>query len=112
MVRYKLWYSNDFGGDTTDGDTSGIYVEANATFPLPGNFSFLLHAGLSTGDYWDDIAGDDVIDYSAGVGYDVGNFSLALKYVDTETDVVTDDVFNNEGRVIFTIATTFPWKEE
>jgi uncharacterized protein (TIGR02001 family) len=109
----KLWYSNDFGGDTTDGDTSAIYVEANATLPLPANFKFLLHAGLSTGDYWDDIAGDDVIDYSAGFGYDVGNFSLALKYVDTETDaVVTDDVFNNEGRAIFTIETTFPWGEK
>ena len=109
----KLWYSNDFGGDTTDGDTSSIYLEANATLPLPANFSFLLHAGLSTGDYFDDVAGDDVIDYSAGFGYDVSNFSLALKYVDTETDaVVTDDVFNNEGRVIFTIETTFPWGEK
>ena len=49
------------------------------TLPLPANFSFLLHAGLSTGDYWDDIAGDDVIDYSAGVGYDVGNFSLGVE---------------------------------
>ena len=106
----KLWYSNDFGGDLTDGDTSAIYIEANATFPLPQNFSLLLHAGLSTGDYWDDVNGDDVIDYSVGVGYEIGHFNLALKYVDTDTDVVVeDDVFNNEGRVIFTIATTFPW---
>jgi uncharacterized protein (TIGR02001 family) len=111
--KAKLWYSNDFGGDTTDGDTSAIYIEANATFPLPQNFSFTLHAGLSTGDYWDDIAGDDVIDYSAGFGYEVGHFTLGLKYVDTETDaVITDDVFNNEGRVIFTVATTFPWGEK
>jgi uncharacterized protein (TIGR02001 family) len=108
----KLWYSPDFGGDTTDGDTAGIYGEVNGTFPLPANFSLLLHAGYSTGDYWDDVNGDDVLDYSAGVGYEAGNFSLALKYVDTDTDaVVTDDVFNNEGRVVFTIATTFPWGE-
>jgi uncharacterized protein (TIGR02001 family) len=106
----KLWYSNDFGGDATDGDTSAIYVEGNATIELPQNFSVLLHAGLSTGDYWDDVNGDDQIDYSIGVGYTAGNFDLALKYVDTDSDVeVTDDVFNNEGRVIFTIATTFPW---
>ena len=33
-----------------------------------------------------------------------------MKYVDTDADVeVTDDAFNNEGRVIFTVATTFPW---
>ena len=41
----------------------------------------------------------------------------ALKYVDTTLDegdfgFSDDDVFNNEGRVIFTIATTFPWGEE
>ena len=109
----KLWYSNDFGGDATEGDTSAIYAEANATVALPQNFSVLLHAGLSTGDYWDDVNGDDQIDYSLGVGYTAGNFDLALKYVDTDSDVViTDDVFNNEGRVIFTVATTFPWGDE
>lgn len=106
----KLWYSNDFGGDSTPGDTAAWYAEANATFPLPADFSILLHAGYSTGDYWDDIYTDDLIDYSVGVGYSVGNFNLALKYVDTDSDVeVTSDAFNNEGRVVFTIATTFPW---
>lgn len=106
----KLWYSNDFGGDSTDGDTSAFYLEANGTFPLPQNFSILAHVGYSWGDYWDDVVGDKTIDYSLGVGYTYNKFNLALKYVDTDTDaVVRDDVFNNEGRVIFTIATTFPW---
>jgi uncharacterized protein (TIGR02001 family) len=106
----KLWYSNDFGGDTTAGNTDAWYLEANATVPLPANFSVLVHAGYSAGDYWDKL-GDETIDYSVGVGYTVGNFNLALKYVDTDTDVVVkDDVFNNEGRVVFTVATTFPWK--
>ena len=109
----KLWYSNDFGGDSTPGDTAAWYAEANATFPLPADFSILLHAGYSTGDYWDNAIGDDTLDYSAGVGYTAGKFNLALKYVDTDTDaVVTDDVFNNEGRVIFTVATTFPWASD
>ena len=105
----KLWFSNDFGGDTTSGNTEAFYLEANGTFPLPQNFSILAHAGYSWGDYWDGI-GDETLDYSLGVGYTINKFNLALKYVDTDTDaVVRDDVFNNEGRVIFTIATTFPW---
>lgn len=109
----KLWYSNDFGGDTTNGDTSAFYLEANGTFPLPQNFSILAHAGYSWGDYWDDVIGDKTLDYSLGVGYTAGKFNLALKYVDTDTDaVVRDDVFNNEGRVIFTFATTFPWSND
>jgi uncharacterized protein (TIGR02001 family) len=125
----KLWYSNAFGGDfAEDGfkavlgndDASAFYVEGNATIPLPQNFSVLAHAGYSFGDYWDNagkLLGPGVdgkyIDYSVGVGYTAGKFNLALKYVDTDTDVhTTSDEFNNEGRVIFTIATTFPWKNE
>lgn len=108
----KLWYSNDFGGDITSGDTPAFYAEVNGTFPLPNNFSILAHAGYSFGDYWDDL-GDETIDYSIGVGYTLNKFNLALKYVDTDTDVVVkDDVFNNEGRVIFTFATTFPWAND
>lgn len=105
-VSGKLWYSNDFYGL----DESAWYLEANGTFELPQNFSILAHAGYSYGDYWDDVNGDKVIDYSLGVGYTISNFNLALKYVDTDSDTeITSDVANNEGRVIFTIATTFPW---
>ncbi len=76
------------------------------------NFSILGHVGCSTGDYWDNAFGDDQIDWSLGVGYTVGKFSLGVKWVDTDGDVkVTSDAFNNEGRVIATIATTFPWAE-
>lgn len=108
----KLWYSNDFGGSEED----AWYVEANGTFPVgESGFSILAHLGYSYGDYWDSLTegtglDGEYMDYSVGVGYDVGNFSLALKYVDTDGDVeTTDDPFNNEGRVIFTIATTLPW---
>jgi uncharacterized protein (TIGR02001 family) len=118
----KLWYSDAFGGDYAEATAltasgtdkvSAWYLEGNATIPLPQDFSILLHAGYSTGDYWDNAFGDDQIDYAVGVGYTVNKFNLALKYVDTDGDVeYTDDVFNNEGRVIFTIATTFPWAND
>ena len=109
----KAWYSNDFGGDTTPGDTSAFYLEANGTFPVVENLSLLAHVGYSFGDYWEDVNGDENLDYSLGVGYTINQFDLALKYVDSETDsVTTNDVFNNEGRVIFSIATTFPWQND
>jgi len=110
----KLWYSPDFGGDTTSGDTEAWYLEGNGTFPLPAGFSLLAHVGYSTGGYWDDVAGDDLLDYSIGVGYSINKFNLALKWVDTDSDApeITSDEFNNEGRVILTIATTFPWAKE
>lgn len=117
----KLWYSNAFGGDAAEAlaqsaagtdDVAAWYLEGNATIPLPQNFSILLHAGLSTGDYWDNAFGDDQIDYAVGIGYTAGKFNLGLKYVDTDGDIVVrSDEFNNEGRVVFTIATTFPWSK-
>jgi uncharacterized protein (TIGR02001 family) len=118
--KAKLSYSNDFGGDTTAGNTPAFYAEAAATVPLPQNFSALAHVGYSWGHYWDDL--DDVgigrpyFDYSLGVGYAAGRFNLALKWVDgsdlKEADGTPDDVFSSQARVVFTVATTFPWKQQ
>lgn len=129
----KLWYSNAFGGDAAEDffsetvgndDASAFYVEGNVAIPLPKDFSVLLHAGYSMGDYWDNSAravnldagtnfDGEYFDYSIGVGYSINNFNLALKYVDTDGDLeTTGDVFNNEGRVIFSVATTFPWNND
>ena len=117
----KIWYSPKFGGSAAEDlaqalvgkdDVAAWYGELNATIPLPANFSVTAHVGYSTGDYWDNAFGDDQLDYAIGVGYTVGKFALGLKWVDTDGDVkVTSDAFNNEGRVIATIATTFPWGE-
>lgn len=105
----KQWYSNDL----YESDESGMYTEANASIPLPQDFSFLLHVGYSYGDAWDTFGGE-IFDYGIGVGYDINNFSLALKVVGTDASgaqKVTDDVGNNEDRFIFTISTTLPWGE-
>jgi uncharacterized protein (TIGR02001 family) len=116
----KLWYSPKFGGNAAE-DLAGTdkisawYWDLNGTFPLPQNFSILAHAGLSTGDYWDKVAGDDVFDYSIGLGYTWKQFNFAAKWVDQSTDIgclPNSDVFCNEARAIVTVATTFPWKNE
>lgn len=106
-----LYYSNDW----VNSGESSVYVTGDVGIPLPSNFSINLHAGYSGGEFFSD-ADTEYFDYSVGVGYTVGNFELGLKYVDTNLDdddawASTDDIFNTEGRVIFTIATTFPWGE-
>jgi uncharacterized protein (TIGR02001 family) len=105
---FKQWYSDDLYGI----DESAWYSEANVTWPLPSNFSLLAHVGYSYGDAFDQF-GEDVLDYSVGVGYELGRFNLALKYTGTDADEtkVTDDLFNNEGRVFFSVSTTFPWND-
>ena len=109
-VKAKLYYAPDFGGKTTVGSTSAEAVTLDATIPLPANFSLLAHVGHNWGDYWS----ESYNDYSGGVGYTAGKFNLALKYVDTnasasKSNLITADIFNNEGRVVFTVGTTFPW---
>jgi uncharacterized protein (TIGR02001 family) len=111
-LAFKQWYSNDL----YEIDESGWYTEGNASFGLPQDFSLLLHLGYSWGDAWDeDVLGGELIDYSVGVGYDINNFGLALKMVGTDASgdqKVTDDVGNNENRLVFTISTTLPWGSE
>jgi len=111
-----LFYSNDY----VNSSESAMYVSGDVNVPLPSNFSLTAHAGYSFGDFWDGGDGEpssDYIDWSVGVGYTVGNFELGLKWVDTTLDegdfgFSGDDVFNSEGRAIFTISTTFPWAKE
>lgn len=111
-VGAKLWYSPDL----YDIGESAWYLEGNGTIELPQNFSLLLHAGYSFGDAWDDnILGGELFDYSIGVGYALEQFSLALKWTGTDASgaqEITSDVANNEGRLVFSIATTLPWGSE
>lgn len=105
----KQWYSwNQFGSGE-----NGFYTEANATYPLGDQgFSILAHIGYSWGDYWSDVNGSEILDYGVGFGYSYSNFNLAAKYIGTDASgdqKITDDVFNNEGRFVITIATTLPW---
>jgi uncharacterized protein (TIGR02001 family) len=111
-----LFYSNDY----VNSSESAMYVSGDVNVPLPSNFSILAHAGYSFGDFWDGEDGEsssDYIDWAVGVGYTVSHFDLALKWVDTTLDegdfgFSNNDVFNSEGRAIFTISTTFPWGEK
>lgn len=116
----KLFYSPDFGGDATPGNTSAEYFSADLGIPLPQNFSLSLHAGYSFGNYWDtflkDAAlGDNYFDYSIGLGYTAGKFSLSAKLIDgsdlKEADGTPHDYFSSEARVVVSVATTFPWGE-
>jgi hypothetical protein len=82
---------------------------------LPQNFSLQAHVGYNTGSYWNK-AGDEPLDYSIGLGYTYSHFNIGVKWVDTSTSIRVpcegENVFCNEGRLIATVATTFPWKSE
>ena len=116
--KAKVFYSNDFGGDTTAGHTSAFYVDGSVAVPIRGDFKMLGHVGYSFGNYWNELravdAGRRYVDYSIGVGYAWRSFSLALKWVDgsdlKESDGTPQDVFSSEGRVVVSVATTLPWK--
>lgn len=105
FFEVKQWYTNDYGGT----DLDGLYTEVNLGFELPANFALSLHGGYNYGDIFEDF---EYFDYAVGLGYTLGNFDLELKYTGTDLsgdDKITDDVFNTEGRLIFSVSTTFPW---
>ena len=109
-IDIKQWYSHKFLGL----DESAQYTEVNYSHELPNNFSLAFHGGYSWGDYWKS-AGGAIFDYSVGVGYTLNRFDLGLKLTGTDASgdqKVTDDTFNNEARIVFTVSTTFPWSDE
>ena len=109
----KLSYSNDFGNY----DESAIYLEGNGTFELPANFGLGLHVGYSDGNGIEAAYGEDsYFDWSVGLTYALGHFTLGLKYADGSDlktlDGTPDDVASSEGVAIFSVATSFPWSDE
>lgn len=103
-VTFKQWYTNDWSGT----DLDALYSEINASFELPAGFALNLHTGYNYGNAF----AKDYLDYSIGVGYTAGHFDMNLKYGGTDTSGIyktTDDTFNNEPRLMFSISTTFPW---
>jgi uncharacterized protein (TIGR02001 family) len=110
----KVWYAPDYGNS----GESAWYLEANGDIPLPWELGIALHAGYSGGDFWksDAIGLDQFFDYSAGLTRSFGHFDFAVKYVDgsdlKELDGTPDDVLSSESKVVFSIATTFPWAKK
>ncbi len=111
----KISYSWDFGG----GGDNAMYYEGNVNYPLPHDFSFLGHFGYSDGSGIKSVYGGDksnYYDWSAGVGYTWGHFSLTLKWVDGSNlkalNNTKDNISSSDARAIFSISTTFPWKNE
>lgn len=117
----KYWYSPDL----YDSGDSASYAELNVGVTLPWELTLNLHGGYSFGDYFDTLSDDaeldgfsddaDYFDYSVGLARSFGRFDFELKYVDTDTDdffQVEDGILRNDGRVIFSVATTLPWTDE
>ncbi len=107
-ITAKIWYAWDYGNT----GESATYIESNGTIPLPNDFDLALHLGYSNGDYWETTEGS-YADYSVGITKDLGNFALALKWVDG-SDLkslirTTDDVFTSKSKVVFSVSTTLPW---
>jgi uncharacterized protein (TIGR02001 family) len=120
----SLHYSWDWAG--TGLDLKAYYIEANATIPLADTgFSVVAHIGHSWGDYWDSEYNLNLgayEDYSVGVTKSFGNFSFALKYVDTSgyfdkfgldkrpaSGLPNQDVFSGKGKALLSVSTTLPW---
>ena len=103
---FKQWFANDFYelGD------SAQYTEVNYSQPIGDKFSLTFHAGYSWGDYWD---GAELFDYAVQGDYTAGNFTIFAKFTGTDASgdlKITDDVANNEPRVLVGVTTTFPWE--
>ena len=109
MFKGKFWYADDF----FNSGESAYYIEGNATVPLPNDFSLLIHAGYSDGDFW---SSDSYFDYAVGASRPFGHFNLALKWIDGSDyepgNNTPGDVFSTDARVVISLSTTVPWSTD
>jgi uncharacterized protein (TIGR02001 family) len=108
-LEAKLWYSSDYAGAAE----AATYFETNATFGLPfGGVDLSLHAGYSSGDYWDTVNDQGYIDYSIGIGKRVARWDLALSFIDGSDlpDTPGTDLNSTEKKFVLSVATSLPWK--
>lgn len=114
FLEVKAWFTENFHSI----NESSFYIEGKTTFDLPYDFKLGLHVGYTGGRALDaefvQFTGvEQYVDYSFGLARSVGPFDLELKYLDTDLDgdfKITDGTFANDGRVIFSVSTTLPWK--
>jgi uncharacterized protein (TIGR02001 family) len=112
MFEAKIWYSWD-GFATGE---SSLYYEGNASLPLPNDFGLAMHVGYSDGNMFDKLEGfQSYFDYSIGITKSLGHFDLELKWVDgsdwKDLNNTDGDVLSSNAKIVFSVATTFPWGE-
>lgn len=111
FLKGKIWYTDEYAGFDHG---SALYYDASASWELPANLGLNAHIGYSDGDGIDDAYGDSYTDWSVGVTYALGNFTLGLKWVDGSDlealDGTPGDIASSEARAIFSVSTTFPWE--
>lgn len=110
----QLAYSDDY----LNFGESATYVGVDYEYVVSEKISFLenvsiaLHAGHSSGDYWDKNA-DDIgtySDFSVGIAADIKGFNVKLAYLANGIDdgmEVDDGPFINEDAINITISRTF-----
>jgi uncharacterized protein (TIGR02001 family) len=106
------WYADDYSGL----GVGAQYTELNFTYELPRGFGLVAHLGYSWGEYWEDdaLGGGELFDYSLGVSYEAGHFTLGAKFTATDASgerQVGSGAFANDARVVLSITTTFPWQD-
>lgn len=102
----KLWYSWDWGNT----GESEVYTEVNFNLPMSEGFNFLAHAGYTNANK--NVSVGNYLDWSLGIGYDVNNLSLSLKYVDGNDYDTGIGGYKNLGRFVFGVSTALPWGKE
>ena len=110
----KLFYSPDFGGKSTAGNTPAFYISTTGTLPAVWDMSLVLHAGSSAGKYWDDAYAAGYFDWSAGLTKTVSNVTFGVSFIDGHDlpDPGHKKPFSSGSRVVASISTTLPWASE
>ncbi|QBY04922.1 hypothetical protein E2K93_11245 [Thalassotalea sp. HSM 43] len=109
----QMAYSDDFANT----DESATYVAIDyqkvviEELGFAQNIAIELHAGHSSGDYWDEYDIGSYSDYSVGVATDIKGFNFKVAYmvndIDDEDEIGSNSAFRNDNAINFSVSKTF-----
>lgn len=103
----SLWLSNDYFGNDFFDDTSSVAYHVKATYDFSG-WLWSARLGEQTFDEPTGLADQDYVYYDVGVSRTYGNFTLSLRWHDTQggkADLADPDLA--DGRLVARVTRTF-----
>lgn len=105
-VSPSVWYADNYFGEDFLNNVSGLAYAVTVAMELPGGVDASARLGEQSFD--SGASGLDYIYYDAGVSKALGDFSLALRWYDTDgVEPGLADPKLAEGRVVFSVTRSF-----
>lgn len=96
-----------YADDYSNLGKSADYLELNYSMDIGNNISLDLHAGYSSGNYWEKFDIGNHADYAIGLSTSLARLDFSLAYLFNDVDIDRIGEFDNSDLLLFSISRNF-----